>query len=130
MRRFRWYFVVEANLMFRGLLHRMAAQPRIYEWIQVWAGLSATQTILRDRLSFIPQNARIVDIGGGTGLYRSCLPPMCRYSCLDIDELKLQGFQVKNRQDTAILGNAIHLPLKSQSVDAVMCIAVTHHLED
>jgi SAM-dependent methyltransferase len=114
--------------MFKKLLHRVATHPWVYDRIQSFFGLSHTQALLRERLFFVQPVAYILDIGGGTGLYRSCLPDTVRYVCIDIESAKLQGFHARYPGEDALLADGLHLPVKSGTVDAVMCIAVSHHI--
>jgi SAM-dependent methyltransferase len=72
----------------------------------------------------------VLDLGGGTGLLGSFWPPTCAYTCLDIDMLKLQGFLRKYPAGIALLSDATQVPLKSCSVDVVLCALVTHHIPD
>jgi SAM-dependent methyltransferase len=116
--------------MFIEILHRIAAYPRIYELIQVAAGMMILRNLLQERLTFIAPDAQILDIGGGTGLYRTCLPPACKYTCLDIDPLKLAGFRSKYQRERAILADGTRLPIQTRTMDAVLCILVLHHIHD
>src|SRR5262245_8783901 len=116
--------------MLKNVLHRLASHPWVYERIQAFVGKGKSQALLRDRMSFVSHDARVLDIGGGTGLHRSCLPASVRYICSDVDPAKLQGFRANYPQQEALLADALQLPVQSQGVDMVMCIAVSHHIPD
>jgi ubiquinone/menaquinone biosynthesis C-methylase UbiE len=105
--------------VFTDILHRIAAHPRIYELIQATAGKTIIRKLLQDRLTFISPDAQILDVGAGTGLYRRCLPPTCKYICLDIDPLKLAGFQSGYQRERTILADATRLPIQDGAMDAV-----------
>jgi ubiquinone/menaquinone biosynthesis C-methylase UbiE len=116
--------------MFKRILHGIASHPWAYDQIQALLGLPFSQALLRERLSFISADACVVDVGGGTGIFRACLPSSVSYTCLDIDPVKLKGFHSKFPQERALLADALQLPMKSRSVDVALCIAVIHHIPD
>src|SRR5262245_54399565 len=113
--------------MVKTTLHRIAAHPWVYDRIQSFFGLASIKALLRDRLPSIAADARILDIGGGTGLFRDCVPITAHYTCLDIDLAKLKGFRSRYSDGVALLADGLQLPIRSKSVDIVLCVAVAHH---
>ena len=111
------------------VLHRLAAQPRIYDLIQSAAGVAEINRRLALRIDKIGRVARVLDVGGGTGREAE-LWPGSQYLCLDNDPLKLKGFMRKNPAGIAVLGDAARLPVRSHSVDVVLCKNMSHHLPD
>src|SRR5438034_10936967 len=112
------------------IIHRLVAWPRVYEFVQVLAGLPVIHRRLARQLARLPAPALVLDLGGGTGISRHLLPARCTYICLDLDPQKLRGFSHNHPADRALLADATRLPLRSNSVDLVLCKAVAHHLPD
>jgi ubiquinone/menaquinone biosynthesis C-methylase UbiE len=112
------------------LLHRVVANPTVYDTVQFLAGSAELNGRLEANLGKMPPQPIILDVGGGTGSPPSMLPAGSVYFCLDVDPVKLAGFQRKKRGGTALRGDATHLPFRAQSLDAVICKNVTHHLTD
>ncbi len=117
--------------MLTDLLHRVVANPTVYDAVQVIAGSSAEldRRLAANVGELAPQPA-ILDVGGGSGLPPSLWPAGATYLCLDIDPVKLAGFRRKDRPGVALLADATHLPLGTHSVDLVVCKNMTHHLSD
>lgn len=116
--------------MLTKILHRVAANPRIYDQIQSLAGAEHTRRRLVAQVAFLDATAFVLDLGGGTGLYRSLWPSACHYICLDIDMIKLRGFLGKRSGGNALCADATQVPIRSDSVDVIVCIALSHHLSD
>ncbi len=116
--------------MLTDLLHRIVANPVIYDTVQVLAGSADLDRRLAANLGELPARPTILDVGGGTGLPPSLWPAGTTYLCLDIDPVKLAGFRRKNRPGVALRADATHLPLRARSLDLVVCKNVTHHLGD
>ena len=117
--------------MLINLLHRLVALPSVYDLAQFLAGA----TVLRKALlpvfaSHVPPGAKVIDIGGGTGLNLACLPAACDYTCLDNDPQKIEGFQAKHPALKALLGDAAALPVADASFDVALMTAVSHHLPE
>jgi len=109
--------------------HRIAAHPWVYDHIQSLAGQKQSlQRISKQTVGLRP--GTVVDVGGGTGIWRGLWAPNCRYVCLDIEMPKLRGFRSKVPDGFAVLSDATRMPITDASVDVVMCIAVVHHLTD
>jgi SAM-dependent methyltransferase len=116
--------------MLTEILHRLAAQPRIYDAIQGIFGAAEMNRRLASLLAELPRPARILDLGGGTGLAPELWPAGATYVCLDIDPLKLGRFRGKHPHGIPLLADATRLPLAGGSFDLVVCKAVSHHLGD
>ena len=111
------------------ILHRIAANPRVYDWIQYAVGCD--QVFSRIQTHFIASPGRsILEVGAGTGLLRSYVPKDSRYLWLDSDPEKLAGFRHRNHTDPAVLGDATQICFADRSVDDSMCVSVTHHIPD
>lgn len=113
------------------LLHRLVAIPAVYDFAQFLAGA----TVLRRALlpvfaSHVAAGAKVIDIGGGTGLNLACIRVPCDYTCLDNDPQKIEGFRAKHPGLTALLGDATALPVDDCSFDVALMSAVSHHLPD
>ena len=109
--------------------HKIAAQPWVYDHIQALAGQG--QSFLRiSRRTAALRPETVVDVGGGTGTWRRLWARDCRYICLDIEMPKVRGFRSKVPGGLAVLSDATQMPIATGVVDAVMCMAVAHHLTD
>jgi ubiquinone/menaquinone biosynthesis C-methylase UbiE len=72
----------------------------------------------------------ILDIGGGTGNVRPLWPAASRYICLDLDQPKLKAFRRKVTDGIPVMADGRCIPIASESVDALMCTKVAHHLSE
>lgn len=108
----------------------MVAVPWVYEAVQIAAGARIVQRHLKATIEPLQNANRVLDLGGGTGLHRDLWRAECLYICLDNDETKLRGFQARHADGIAILGDATRTPIRSGSLDVVMCTFVSHHIED
>jgi ubiquinone/menaquinone biosynthesis C-methylase UbiE len=109
--------------------HNIVAHPWIYDQIQTLAGQKQSlERISRQTAALHPEI--VVDLGGGTGMWRTLWPAGCRYVCLDIEMPKLQGFRSKVPAGLAVLSDATRVCIASGSADVVMCVAIMHHLTD
>lgn len=115
-----------------ALLHRVASHPAAYNRIQRLAGAGAIRRRLEAVIATLGQSGTVLDLGGGTGLYRDLWPVGWRYLCLDNDPEKLRGFFQHHARtgDGALLADIGAVPLDDGSVDVVLCSAVSHHLSD
>ena len=116
--------------MLTSILHRIVAQPWVYDLVQSVVGAKQVRARLAGRIEPHHDAKVIVDIGGGTGSVAGLWSASSRYICLDIDPLKLGGFVAKNPAGTALLADATRIPIADGSVDVVLCTNVTHHLTD
>lgn len=67
----------------------------------------------------------VVDVGGGTGLRLATK----KYVCLDLELPKLRRFRTATH-GMAIGANAAQCPIRAGAIDTVLCLKVTHHLDD
>jgi ubiquinone/menaquinone biosynthesis C-methylase UbiE len=116
--------------MLLRLIHHVASYAWIYDRIQRAVGVDKLYAKLQVRLNGDSAPARLLDVGGGTGTLKKICPPACQYICLDIEEEKLKGFRRKWPTGQAIWGDATCMPIASESLDAVICMMVAHHLSD
>ena len=116
--------------MLKKIVQRIVSHPWIYDHVQRLLGLGATYERLAAQAATVNPAALVLDLGGGTGLYRNVWSSDCIYLCLDVDVLKLQHFLRKNPDGSAILGDATCIPIKDNSIDVAVCIAVAHHLSN
>ena len=116
--------------MLKDLLHRIVAQPLVYDLVQTLVGAKTVRHRLAARIAPLRTASLVLDIGGGTGSVGELWSESNRYICLDIDPLKLRGFVAKNPTGTAMLADATSIPLADGKVDVVLCTNVTHHLTD
>ncbi len=115
--------------MVLDLLHRIAANPGVYDWIQHSVGCD--QVFRRVQKHFISAPARtVLEVGAGTGLLRPYLPSTTKYIWLDCDPVKLAGFRRRNHSDDAVLGDATRICIGNAAVRDVLCVSVTHHIPD
>jgi ubiquinone/menaquinone biosynthesis C-methylase UbiE len=111
------------------LLHRIAADPRAYDAVQRLVG--CRQNLRRLAPHLADSGGQIVlDLGAGTGTCRRLVPPSGRYVWLDNDPRKLRAFRARQPSATAVLGDAARIGLRDKSVDVILCVAVSHHLQD
>jgi SAM-dependent methyltransferase len=108
----------------------LLSAPWLYGAVQTLTGARHSRTRLQKHFDAFPSGALILDLGGGTGAIADYLPPGSKYICLDSDPAKLRGLRSARPQATAILSDATNVPVRSASIDAVLSIAVSHHLPD
>jgi len=114
-----------------SLLQRLAGVPWVYDLVQRAAGMRDRRRRLRAEVERLPQRPGIaVDLGGGTGNYAGVWPAETTYVCLDDDPTRLSAFLRKRPGGLAVVGDAARLPFADGCVDAVACIALSHHLDD
>lgn len=116
--------------MITALLHRLVAIPKVYDFVQRAAGFRVVQRHIKEAIQPLRGADRVLDLGGGTGLYRDLWRTDCLYICLDNDETKLRGFHECHSDGLGILGDATRAPIRSGSLDVVMCTFVSHHIGD
>lgn len=115
--------------MFIKLLHRIVQHPWVYDQVQIAAGMKQIRRRLLPHTQALSHGIQgVLDVGGGTGLWRNLWPVSCRYICLDLDILKLSRFQDSGLSGSAIRADALHIPFGNGAVDVVTCMCVSHHL--
>lgn len=116
--------------MIRDALHRIAANPAVYNAIQHAVGAMTIREKLREQIDPpIKPNMVVADIGGGTGIYRHIWPGDTHYLNIDLDPAKLQGFRTQHPHDAPIRADGAHIPLATNSCDAALVAFVLHHLD-
>lgn len=117
--------------MFLKLLHSIAAQPFVYNQIQIFFGSHKRKQVIKENLLELPDGLVVLDLGGGTGFYRDLLGRNIIYICLDNDLIKLNGMKAKkNLKDFPLLADASRIPLKDLSVDVIVCNSMSHHITE
>jgi ubiquinone/menaquinone biosynthesis C-methylase UbiE len=116
--------------MFTRLLHWIVTRPMIYDLVQKAVGANSVRKRVAEQAARLSGAELVLNIGGGTGAVAAMWPTTTKYVCLDIDPLKLQGFQSRNSQGIALQADATRLPIADGSVDVVLCNSLTHHLTD
>jgi ubiquinone/menaquinone biosynthesis C-methylase UbiE len=114
--------------MMKKILQRAAGNPRIYDKVQLVAGVRYVHCRIATHTRCFDPHCLVLDAGGGTGSVRSLWANTCTYVCLDINIQKLHGFKLKYPDGTALLADATRTPIRNGSVDVVLCIGVAHHL--
>jgi SAM-dependent methyltransferase len=109
------------------LLHAIVANPQVYDLAQRGVGTAAVRRRIAPALAETAGET-VLDVGGGTGALAALLHPTARYVWLDSDPRKLEGLTA-HRHD-AILANALKMAVRDDAVDAVVCSAVSHHVDD
>jgi SAM-dependent methyltransferase len=116
--------------MITNFVHRLVANPRVYDAVQHWVGAESVQQRIGVQARKISSTGIVLDLGGGTGLARRHWPAESTYICLDVDPAKLQAFARRRAGGNALLADATRIPIRTGSVDVVVCVNVTHHLND
>lgn len=116
--------------MIKSLLHRILALPVFYDLMQAFFGVNRKKRILKKVIEFKNGSRIVLDVGGGTGLYKDLWPKDYRYICLDYDPVKLSGFSQKYPNDFKLCSDATRMGLKSASVDYVFCSSMSHHIHE
>lgn len=116
--------------MIRRLLHHLVARPGVYNLVQFAAGGPVVHRHLAEQVTRTDCNGLVLDLGGGTGVVRPLCDASSRYICLDLDPIKLESFHRRYPGDPVLLSDACQVPLKSRTVDCVLCVFLTHHVSD
>jgi ubiquinone/menaquinone biosynthesis C-methylase UbiE len=115
--------------LIRAISNRLAAPYWAYELIQRAVGVPTLIEMIRPYF-LRSAGARVLDVGGGTGLWAAALPASSHYACLDNDPEKLRGLQRRMPQAWGILGDAMRMGFADRTWDFSMCNFVAHHLDD
>ena len=117
--------------MLAEIVHRVVAHPRVYDAVQTVVGAhELDRRVGRALAAGAPDQPLILDVGGGTGLSAELWPAGATYVCLDSDPVKLAGFRQKRPAGLAVRGDGTRLPVRTGSIDVVVCKNVSHHLGD
>jgi ubiquinone/menaquinone biosynthesis C-methylase UbiE len=109
--------------------HRLAANPAFYDFIQRMAGVSAVCRQVAPMIQFAA-GARVLDVGGGTGVVKTLMGAGVRHVCVDLEREKLTRYVSKFDDALPIQADAAALPFCAGSVDAVTLALVTHHFTE
>lgn len=116
--------------MLRKAAHKLASAGPVYDLIQTALGVKLLYRRIRQVLNAQADYRDVLDLGGGTGRILTLLDSACKYYCLDNESPKLLQFRKHTHDGMAILGDATMAPIAGASMDLVICIAVSHHLND
>ncbi|HUK64958.1 MAG TPA: class I SAM-dependent methyltransferase, partial [Dongiaceae bacterium] len=106
-----------------GELERMAAFEEWYWWHR------GRRTIVRRILRrYASPQARILDVGCGTGATTAALADFGRVSGLDVGPAALR--HARARGLAVARGSAERLPIRAESLDVVVALDVIEHLDD
>ena len=108
---------------------RILGNPVLYDLVQRAAGIRRLQRRLSPILGQL-EPGTLLDVGAGTGAFRTLLPPHVRYIPVDVDERKLDRLQAKHGGADGVVASATALPFEDSSVDYTLCTNVSHHLSD
>ena len=115
--------------MITKIAHQIAALPFVYDLIQRAAGCGQIFKMLQPHLAATSAST-LLDLGAGTGNFRSLAPPSAKYIWFDSDPVKLAGYRAKFHSGSSVLGNGGQLCFREQSIDFALFAAVSHHLND
>lgn len=109
----------------------LLSSRRVDQALQRVLGSGRTRRALQEAVSrHSPGASSVLDLGGGAGRLREIWPPGVFYLCLDPDRRKLGWIPRGAGRTRAVEGDGTGLPLRSASLDAVVCRSVLHHLAD
>jgi ubiquinone/menaquinone biosynthesis C-methylase UbiE len=115
--------------MLTQILHRIVANPWVYDTVQKIAGRDRVFKRIEPHVAQA-SGKTLLDIGGGTGEFARIVPPSATYIWLDNDPQKLRGMRAKFTAVRAVLCDANQIAMKGKSVDIGACISISHHLTD
>lgn len=117
--------------MFKRILHHIFSFPLAYNLAQIiFGGSYQRKKVIQNQHLSLQNDCCVLDLGGGTGLYRDLWPKDCRYICLDNDLTKLNGVIKAGPSDFMLLADVKSIPIKDNSVDIIFCNSVSHHISD
>jgi len=114
---------------FARAYHSTLARPAVYNILQRYGGGVPIAEQVRALLADTTDKL-VLDVGAGTGMVGSVLPPSARYVWLDNDPLKLQGFLRLRTGAPAVLADAARMPFRARFADVITMVEVSHHLDD
>jgi len=120
----------DATGILTKILHRAVAKPWVYDWVQFMAGARYTRRRLAAQIAQLHPASLVLDVAGGTGMFRDLWPSTCTYICLDNDMLKLRGFLNRNPNGVPLLADVTQAPIRSDVADVVLCVAAFHHIPE
>jgi SAM-dependent methyltransferase len=111
-----------------SLFARIGGHPILYNFVQAISGRETVIDRLRPWLNTI--SGLVIDVGGGTGQIAAHLNGSTRYVCVDLEHAKMRGLNRRLLNGGAVLADAVALPIRVESADAVLCIGFSHHVDD
>lgn len=114
----------------KNLLHKIMSLPVMYDAMQYFFGVNKKKKLLRNLIKFSEKPEIVLDIGGGTGIYKDIWPEKFHYICLDYDLQKLYGYTEKYPDGLKVCSDATRLCFKSNAVDYVFCSSMSHHIRE
>lgn len=115
--------------MFRKIIHAPLSAPQAYDLVQRLVGSAEIARRLQARLADTDGQV-VLDVGAGTGLYMSLFPLGAKYIWLDLDRHKEKGFRARSSTAMGVMSDGTRIALIDQSVDCVLCVALSHHIPD
>ena len=125
----RQHEVVNRSRWFESAAARLLGSPALYDLVQLVAGERQFRRHLVPHVRTLPAGCSLVDIGGGTGLSQQGFA-VGSYVCMDVDFGKLRRFRGGRSGRLAVVGDATACPFAANTLDAVLCAKVVHHLTD
>jgi len=117
-------------MIWKNLFNQLTNRPCFYDLIQNLAGARKMHRFLQSQVQPWKESRSVLDVGGGTGLYRTIWGKSQLYVCLDIDPEKLSAFGKDNSGRVPVVSNASNMAIKNESADIIMVTFVAHHLND
>ena len=117
--------------MIRGLTGALLSHPWIYDLSQRATGSRQLLGRLREIANpLCTPGAKVVDIGGGTGIYRKACPDNVRHMCFDPDLAMLAQYRAKHPGGIAVQCDGANIALGDATADLAFVTCVLHHLAD
>jgi SAM-dependent methyltransferase len=109
-----------ARYLTRGRLTRAAwGEKRLF--YKYWV------TYLKKRL---PPGASVLEVGCGLGFMGRLLAEKWKYTGLDISQTAVDFAKSNNQLDALLVASAVSLPIRQQTMDAVVAFDVVEHLHE
>src|SRR3989344_8872819 len=83
------------------------------------------QKFFEEKLRDLAKEKDVLDVGGGRPFQKYMAPYKSWF-----DEVKYQTLDVASEYSPTIVGDVHNLPLKDESVSAILCNSVLEHLHD
>ena len=103
-------------------------RPGIYDLVQALAGLSRFRAHLAGEIAARDSDSPVLDLGGGTGLYRSLWSSDATFVCLDPDMANLRRARERTPRMQILQASGENLPFSSGFFECVLIASVAHHL--
>jgi SAM-dependent methyltransferase len=109
--------------------YAVLGDPRVYDLQQRVGGADRIFDRVEETLAGV-DGKTLLDIGAGTGVVATLLPPESRYVWVDNDRLKLRGLLSRGLDCLAVLGDGAAVPFADRAADWTVMVDVSHHLPD